>query len=106
MPYQQTDRVIAELVDATCGRPGDRRARHLLQQALHGLVRLAKVEQLADMRVDVERATATLTDPGHQRATRALLRKVRMDVAAARRDLGHSACADCAITPGQSCDQC
>jgi hypothetical protein len=106
MAYKQTDRVIAELVDATCGRQGDMRARHVLKQALHGLVRLAKVEQLTDMRVDVDRATATLTDPARQRATRALLRKVRIDVSTARHNLGALACEGCRITPGQPCGQC
>ena len=64
MPYKQTDRVIAELVDATCGRQDDMRARYLLEQALYGLVRLAKVEQLTDMRLDSERADACdVTEP-------------------------------------------
>lgn len=105
MPYKQTDRVIAELVDATCGRPDDMRARYLLEQALYGLVRLAKVEQLTDMRVDSERAAA-LTDPARQRATRALLRKVQMDVAASRRRLLEDACDECRESPEQPCGEC
>ena len=105
MSYKQTDRVIAELVDATCGRQDDMRARYLLEQALYGLVRLAKVEQLTDMRVDSERATA-LTDPARQRATRALLRKVQMDVAASRRRLRDAACEECRESSGQPCGEC
>jgi hypothetical protein len=105
MAYKQTDRVIAELVDAACGRHDDMRARYLLEQALYGLVRLAKVEQLTEMRVDSERATA-LTDPTRQRATRALLRKLQMDVTASRRRLREAACDDCRESPGQPCDEC
>ena len=105
MAYKQTDRVIAELVDATCGTHGDMRARYRLEQALYGLVRLAKVEQLTDMRVDSERATA-LTDPARQRATRALLRKVQMDVAASQRRLRAAGCTDCREPSGQPCGEC
>lgn len=105
MSYKQTDRVIAELVDASCGTHGDMRTRYRLEQALYGLVRLAKVEQLAEMRVDGERAAA-LTDPMRQRATRALLRKVQMDVAASRRRLREAACDECGESPGQPCGEC
>lgn len=106
MSYKQTDRVIAELVDATCGMHADMRARYRLEQALYGLVRLAKVEQLTNMRVDSERAAAGLTDPARQRATRALLRKIQMDVAASERRLRTAACAECRELRGQPCDAC
>lgn len=54
-----TDNMIEELIDATYGDPADVRQRHVLAHALHGLVRLAKSEQLLAMRLDVERATAS-----------------------------------------------
>lgn len=105
MPYKQTDQVIAELVDASRATHDDVRARYLLEQALYGLVRLARVEQLLEMRVDSERAAA-LTDPMRQRATRALLRKVQMDVAVSRRRLREAACDGCGESPGQPCGEC
>lgn len=53
-----TDNMIEELIDATYGDPADVRQRHVFAHALHGLVRLARSEQLLAMRLDVERATA------------------------------------------------
>lgn len=55
-----TDTIIEELIDATCH---DVRSRHILLHALHGLVRVAKAEQLQEMRRDVERATAGINQP-------------------------------------------
>ena len=105
MAYKQTDRVIADLLDASGATRDDMRARYLLEQALYGLVRLAKVEQLMEMRVDSEQGAA-LTDPMRKRATRALLRKVQMDVAANRRRLREPVCDDCGESPGQPCGEC
>nr|WP_315258828.1 hypothetical protein [uncultured Duganella sp.] len=55
-----TDTIIEELIDATCG---DTRSRHFFLHALHGLVRVAKAEQLQEMRMDVELATGDLSQP-------------------------------------------
>ncbi|WBS04276.1 hypothetical protein OU994_08355 [Pseudoduganella sp. SL102] len=83
MIKHRTDAVISDLVDAAhggeAGRSG-RRKRHVLRQALYALVRLAKVEQLADMRLDAERAAGGMVGTGQRRHTRALLHKISMDV--------------------------
>jgi hypothetical protein len=52
-----TDTIIEELITLACGEKQDPRCRHLLTHALHGLVRVAQVEQLQQMRLDVESAT-------------------------------------------------
>lgn len=83
MLKHRTEAVISDLVDAAhggqAGRSG-RRKRHVLRQALYALVRLAKVEQLMDMRLDAERATGGMVGAGQRRHTKALLRKISMDV--------------------------
>lgn len=81
MLKHRTEAVISDLVDAAhgSGRSG-RRKRHVLRQALYALVRLAKVEQLVDMRLDAERATGGMVGAGQRRQTKALLRKIGMDV--------------------------
>ena len=55
-----TDTIIEELTDATCS---DTRSRHFFLHALHGLVRVAKAEQLQEMRRDVQRATGEISQP-------------------------------------------
>ena len=89
MPTHRTstvdsDAIIAELVDAACGAHGGARSRHALREALRGLVRLAKVEQLMAMRLDAERAAGGMTPTSQRRHTKALLRKIGMDVQAGR----------------------
>ena len=67
-----TEKLIDELVLAVGGTARDARARHVLAQALHGLVRLARSEQLLDMQRDVARALGA----GSRREMRALMRRV------------------------------
>lgn len=55
-----TDTIIEELIEATCN---DVRSRHIFLHALHGLVRVAKAEQLQEMRQDVARATGGVSLP-------------------------------------------
>ena len=57
MPTCSTETVIDELILAVYGAHADARQRHVLRQALHGLVRQARAEQLQEMRRDVWRAT-------------------------------------------------
>lgn len=82
-----TDSIIEELIDATYGDPADVRQRHVFAHALHGLVRVAKSEQLLAMRQDVERAAPVLAGHSSRQQTRQLLRKIGMELA---RD-GHDA---------------
>ena len=67
-----TVKLIDELVFSLCGATRDARARHVLAQALHGLVRLARSEQLLDMQRDAARALGA----GSRREMRALMRRV------------------------------
>jgi hypothetical protein len=57
MPTCSTETVINDLIFAVYGTQADARQRHVLRQALHGLVRQARAEQLQEMRRDVWRAT-------------------------------------------------
>lgn len=57
MPNCSSETVINELIFAVYGAGADARQRHVLRQALHGLVRQARAEQLQEMRRDVWRAT-------------------------------------------------
>jgi hypothetical protein len=88
MLTRATDDIIEQLIDATYGETGDTRQRHLFAHALHGLVRLAKSEQLMEMRRDVERATSLQAGHSSRRQTRVLLRKIGMERA---RDAGGGA---------------
>ncbi|WP_219118000.1 hypothetical protein [Janthinobacterium sp. UMAB-56] len=67
-----TAKLIDELVLAVAGTARDARARHMLAQALHGLVRLARSEQLLDMQRDAARAMGA----GSRREARALMRRL------------------------------
>ena len=67
-----TAKLSDELVLAVVGTARDARARHVLAQALHGLVRLARSEQLLDMQRDAARAMGA----GSRREARALMRRL------------------------------
>ncbi|PHV20597.1 hypothetical protein CSQ92_20940 [Janthinobacterium sp. BJB446] len=60
------------MVLAVGGTARDARARHVLAQALHGLVRLARSEQLLDMQRDAARAMGASS----RREARALMRRL------------------------------
>jgi len=51
-----TDIIIEDLINSTCGEASDPRSKHLMTHLLHELVRVAKLEQLQQMRLDVELA--------------------------------------------------
>jgi hypothetical protein len=103
MLKHRTEAVIADLVDAACGGPDGRRKRHVLRQALYALVRLAKVEQLVEMRLDAERATGGMVGVKQHRHTKAMLRKIGMDVHADRSRLELDWDVARAKRPRQSC---
>lgn len=56
MLTQVTDNIIEELIVSSYGGAPDARSRHLLEHALHNLVRAAKAEQLHQMKRDVSLA--------------------------------------------------
>jgi len=61
MLTRETDLIIEEIINSSCGEAPDPRCRHLFFHALQGLVRVAKSEQLLQMRSDLELA---IGDPG------------------------------------------
>ncbi|UGQ47438.1 hypothetical protein [Massilia endophytica] len=86
MPKQNTEAVVTSLVDSLCGVEQERK-RHVLREALFGLVRLAKAEQMVAIRQDCERAAGIAAGARHRRHTRAMLRKIAMDVNSGQRRL-------------------
>lgn len=87
MYKRRTDRVIEDLIAATCGPQSGLQQRFVLAQALQGLVRLAKAEQLLEIRLDSERAAGSAACASRTRQTRAILRKIGMDVRSRQREL-------------------
>ena len=55
-----TDTVIEHLVDATLSDKAEHRSKHLLREALRGLVRLAKSEQMLEIKTSVNKLTGVL----------------------------------------------
>ncbi len=53
-----TDEVINNMVSAVCGQGATSRERHMYRETLRNLVRLAKAEQMAEMRANVEKLTS------------------------------------------------
>jgi hypothetical protein len=61
-----SDDVIEAMVDAICGYQGSEHDRNVYREALRGLVRLAKAEQLLSMQLDFNTLT-TGPEMRHQR---------------------------------------
>lgn len=74
--------MIEELISSTYGERADARTRHLFSHALHGLVRLAKAEQMREIRRDIARATSEATAVTARDETQELLRRVGMHLRA------------------------
>lgn len=72
MRTQTTANIIKELTVAVYGVAPDPRLKFVFSQALHGLVRLAKTEQMLEMKRNVEKATGV-------RQTKVILRKIRSE---------------------------
>lgn len=53
----ETEKLIANLIEATFAQPLRSREKHLFRESLHSLVRLAKAEQMLEMRSNVEKLT-------------------------------------------------
>ncbi|MES2257361.1 MAG: hypothetical protein V4724_02525 [Pseudomonadota bacterium] len=87
MQKSRTEHVIEELIAVTCVCHAGERERHVFAQALHGLVRLAKAEQLVEMRLDTERVGGALASASRRRQTRAMLRKIGIDIGQQQREL-------------------
>ncbi|MFC3374795.1 hypothetical protein ACFOLJ_02625 [Rugamonas sp. CCM 8940] len=76
-----TENIIEELIVSTYGEQLDAHKRHVFGQALQGLVRLAKAEQLLDMRLDAQRSIGLPGNADSRRQTRTILRRIGLDLA-------------------------
>ena len=84
MRIRATDSVIEEIISNADGEEPDARKRHVFRQILYSLVRLARAEQLQDMRHDAALATGRGGGSSRQQA-RVVLRKIGMDADQATR---------------------
>lgn len=58
-----TDKVVSDLVATLLPLESSIREKHVLREALNSLVRLAKSEQLLEVKNNVRRLTGPLTEP-------------------------------------------
>lgn len=73
-----SEQVIEDIVEATLGEHASAREKHVLRQTLHGLVRLAKVEQVADIKANVRRLAGALETQSARRRAKAILMAQRL----------------------------
>ena len=55
-----TQDIIDNLVMSIYGQPGNARQKHMLEQSLHSLVRLAKAEQILEIKASVKKLTGAI----------------------------------------------
>lgn len=55
-----TQSMIEDMTSAFCGNETDARQRYLFEQSLHALVRLAKSEQIIEIKANVKKLTGML----------------------------------------------
>jgi len=78
MRIRATDNIIEDIISNADGHEPDARRRHVFRQTLYSLVRLARAEQLLDIRHDVALGTGTAAGSSRRQA-RVVLRKIGMD---------------------------
>lgn len=71
-----TTKIIEDLIVATRGCASDVRGQYVLRQALHGLVRQAKAEQLLEIRLNVARLTGLDGMALKRRQTKSILKRI------------------------------
>jgi len=57
--HKHSDDMIEDLVNVTCGEQAGSRERHVYREALRSLVRLAKAEQMYEIKADARMLTAS-----------------------------------------------
>lgn len=57
MCAQTTQDLVEALTNTFCADPVDIRQRHIFEQSLHALVRLAKAEQMVEIKASVKKLT-------------------------------------------------
>ncbi|HYD63100.1 MAG TPA: hypothetical protein VEC35_22290 [Noviherbaspirillum sp.] len=73
-----SDDVIENLITATLGECASARQRHVFRESLRGLVRLAKAEQIVEIKASVRRLTGALESHSARRRAKALLLAQRL----------------------------
>lgn len=73
-----TDDVIETLITATLNEEATARQRHLFRESLLGLVRLAKAEQIVEIKTNVRRLTGALEVHSARRRAKAVLLAQRL----------------------------
>jgi hypothetical protein len=76
--HLDTDEVIESLVATALGPDAGMREKHLYRESLRSLVRLAKSEQVLEIRNSVRRLTGTLDAQAARRRTKAILLAQRL----------------------------
>ena len=73
-----TDDVIENLITATLAEDASARQTHLFRESLYGLVRLAKAEQIVEIKTNVRRLTGALEAHSARRRAKAVLLAQRL----------------------------
>lgn len=73
-----TDDVIENLITATLSEDAPARQRHLFRESLRSLVRLAKAEQVVEIKTNVRRLTGALEVHSARRRAKAVLLAQRL----------------------------
>lgn len=73
-----TDVVIENLITATLGEQSSSRQQHVYREALRGLVRLAKSEQVLEIKSNVKKLTGAIEATSARRRAKAVLLAQRL----------------------------
>lgn len=73
-----TDIVVENLVAAALGEGASARERHVFQENLRSLVRLAKAEQVVEIKMNVKKLTGALDAHAARRRAKAVLLAQRL----------------------------
>ncbi len=69
-----TQEMVESLTNAYCAQHTDIRQRHVFEQTLHALVRLAKSEQMLEIKASVKKLTGTILVEPERRQTKVIPR--------------------------------
>lgn len=73
-----SDTVIESLINATLGEEATLRQKHVYREALHSLVRLAKSEQVVEIKTSVKKLTGAIEAASARRRAKAVLLAQRL----------------------------
>ncbi|MES2299597.1 MAG: hypothetical protein V4582_21345 [Pseudomonadota bacterium] len=78
MQIGTTSKFIEDLIDATPAGSGDMRQQYVLRQALHGLVRQARAEQMFEIKRNVARLSGLEAMAPRRRQIKAILKGIEL----------------------------